>query len=406
MNRLLFLAHRIPYPPNKGDKIRSFHMLRFLARHYKISLGTFVDDPDDWSYTSAVADMCEETYFAPLSPARSRIRSLSGFLTGNPLTLSYYHHGGLHDWVAERLRSGRVTRIFVFSSAMARYVMGDKQEGMRSVVDFVDIDSDKWAQYSSAMGWPKSWVYAYEAKALARYEREVAAWADVGIFVSRAEAELFRNRAPEVANKVSYVSNGVDAEFFSPSLSYPRPYDSARKAIVFTGAMDYWPNVDAVSWFAREVFPEIRKSDKDTWFYIVGARPSPAVLQLAEMENIEVTGRVADVRPYLAHAHVVVAPLRVARGVQNKVLEAMAMAKPIVATSMAMEGLTTHSAIRCADEAAAFAQATLKVLQAGAGGQPGEPALRECVMHHYDWNTNLKVLLGMLEGASESRSVA
>lgn len=402
MNRLLFLAHRIPYPPDKGDKIRSFHILRFLARRYEVSLGTFVDDPGDWSGTDAVAEICADTYFAPLTRGRARLRSLGGMFTGSPLTLPYYHNRGLYNWVGRILESGQVDRIFIFSSAMAQYVMRHDRRGMRRVVDFVDMDSDKWAQYSMSKNWPMNWLYAHEARTLARYEREVAAWADVGIFVSRAEAELFKRGAPEVADRISCVTNGVDTDFFSPANEYPRPYEAGRKAIVFTGAMDYWPNIDAVTWFAREVFPGIRKKDPDAWFYIVGTRPAPAVMRLADRGNVVVTGRVADIRPYLAHAHVVAAPLRVARGIQNKVLEAMAMAKPVVGTSMAFEGLEDNHGMRWADDPAGLGSAVLDALKA----QGAVPALRAYVMRHYDWNTNLAELTDMLEGTSESRSVA
>lgn len=406
MVRLLFLSHRIPYPPNKGDKIRSYHMFRYLAQRYEVYLGTFVDDENDWQYTRELSLMCAGSHFAGLVPRRARLRSLRGLLRGGVLTPAYYYDKRMYRWVEGLLHSGHIHRIVVYSSAMAQYVSAGAWGNIRKVIDFVDIDSDKWAQYSARMSWPRSWLYAHEARALSRYERRVAAQFDASVFVSEAEADLFRERAPEVAGRVTYIGNGVDAAYFSPDRSYESPYPLGHTAIVFTGAMDYWPNVDAVNWFAREVFPSVRERAGTAWFYVVGSRPSASVRQLAALPNVKVTGRVDDVRPYLAHAHVAVAPLRVARGVQNKVLEAMAMARPVVATSMAMEGIAHNAGVSRADDPQVFAECVAGFLRdAHLKPQPA-PSARACVIRHYDWGANLRCLESLLEGQSESRSVA
>lgn len=261
---LLYLTHRVPYPPNKGDKIRSFHLLKHLSQRYRVHLGTFVDDRGDWQYVDTVRSFCGENHFAKLNPSAMRLRSLSGPLSGQPLTLPYYRNAGLQHWVNNLLATRPVKRILVFSSAMAQYVM--HAHGARRIIDFVDIDSDKWCQYAGSKRWPLSWIYRREGRLLLRYEREVAKAFDASLFVSRTEAELFQRLAPESAAKTGYFSNGVDTDYFSPDREYPNPYGEREHALVFTGAMDYWPNVDAVRWFAQEIFPEVHAADPHARF--------------------------------------------------------------------------------------------------------------------------------------------
>ena len=406
MSGLLFLSHRIPYPPNKGDKIRSYHLLKYLAGRYDIYLGTFVDDMDDWRYREDVEKYCRDSYFAALDPRWARLRSIKGLFSGEALTVEYYANEGLRKWVKKTLDGGHIQRVLVFSSAMAQYVDGRSDEGLRTVVDFVDIDSDKWAQYSGSRAWPESWLYRHEARVLSRYEREVAERFNVSIFVSEAEAELFKQRVPNADDRITYINNGVDTDYYSPERTYADPFSPGQKAVVFTGAMDYWPNVDAVAWFAREIFPEVRHKHPDAWFYIVGARPNQVVTALGDLPNIKVTGTVDDVRPYLAHARLAVAPLRVARGIQNKVLEAMSMAKPVVATTMALEGIVEYAGPYCADNVGDFSAHVAKLLDDDVTAAPSVSVNRDCVLQHYNWDVNLSRLFGLIEGGLNKRRVA
>jgi len=385
---LLFLTHRLPYPPNKGDKIRSFHLLSHLSRHYRVHLGTFVDDEADWQHVDTTQSFCGESYFARLNPSAARLRSLSGLLTGQALTLPYYRNAGLQHWVNDLLAHHHVKRVLVFSSAMAQYVR--QADGMRRVIDFVDVDSDKWNQYAESKRWPLSWLYRREGKLLLRHEREVAKEFDASLFVSREEAELFKQFAPESADKTSYFSNGVDTDYFSPDREYPNPYPEGEQALVFTGAMDYWPNVDAVRWFALEIFPAVHAAFPRTRFCIVGSRPTAVVRELARLPGITVTGTVADIRPYLAHAGLAVAPLRMARGLQNKVLEAMAMAKTVVASPQAAEGIQAAQGheLHVAANAREFGQVILTLLAETTCDQMGKAA-RARILADYDWESSL-----------------
>src|SRR5687767_8333732 len=199
MKELLFLAHRIPYPPDKGDKIRSFHMLQTLARRYTVHVGAFIDDARDWTHVEHVKTMCGETCFVELSAARAKLRSLAGLVTGEPLTLRYYRSTRLAHWVNNLLGSRNVERALIFSSAMAQYVERIPTQGIRRVLDYVDLDSDKWRQYSEGKRGPMRWIYRREAELLFEFERRYAAAFDASLFVSEAELRLFTTQAPETA---------------------------------------------------------------------------------------------------------------------------------------------------------------------------------------------------------------
>ena len=395
MENLLLLVHRIPYPPNKGDKIRSYHLLKHLAQHYRVHMATFVDDADDWQHVPKVEALCASSHFARLDPLASKLRSLGALLKGRALSFDYYRNAGLQDWVDNAMASHQIGRVVVFSSPMAQYA--EQYPQARRVVDFCDIDSDKWRQYALQKSWPMSWVYRREADTLLTYERHVAASTDAALFVSDAEAALFRTMAPESGAKIGYFNNGVDTEYFSPERAYERPFGAGERALVFTGAMDYWPNIDAVQWFAAEVFPQLLALDPMLRFYIVGARPAPAVQALAAPPGVIVTGTVPDVRPYIHHADICVAPLRIARGIQNKVLEAMAMARPVVVSPQALEGIDAVPGreLLLADGAAALAT-TITGLLAQPDASIGAAA-RAKVKSQYSWPSNLARIEARLE---------
>jgi len=391
---LLLLVHRIPYPPNKGDKIRSYHLLKHLSGKYRVHLATFVDDADDWQHVPTVEALCASSHFARLDPKQGKLRSAGALATGKSLSLAYYRDAGMRQWVARTMRERGIARVMMFSSVMAQYA--EDFPAARRVIDFCDVDSDKWRQYAEKKKWPMSWVYRHEAKSLLDYERRVADICDASLFVSEPEAELFRGLAPENRAKIGFFNNGVDTEYFSPERSYDNPFAEGEQAMVFTGAMDYWPNIDAVKWFAAEVLPRVRASVPGARFYIVGSRPAPEVLALAG-DAIVVTGTVPDVRPYLAHCSVAVAPLRIARGIQNKVLEAMAMARPVVASPQAYEGIDAASGreLVVADAPEAYADSVIALLRTpdAAMGR----AARASVERRYSWPAHLSQIEARFE---------
>jgi sugar transferase (PEP-CTERM/EpsH1 system associated) len=401
---LLFLCHRIPYPPNKGDKIRSFHLLHHLSHHFDIYLATFVDDSEDWPWVPEVEKFCVDSLFLKLNPTTARLRSMSGLVTGKVLSLPYYHNAEMQAWVIERVAAHNISHLLVFSAAMAQYVLEPELPFERRVIDFVDIDSDKWQQYALQKRWPMNWVYRREGKLLLEFEREVARLFDAGLFVSSAEAKLFRQLAPESAHKTGFYNNGVNTDYFLPSAQFPNPFQQGEQALVFTGAMDYWPNIDAVTWFAREIFPCLRGRYPGLHFYIVGSSPASAVTQLAGEPGVTVTGRVEDVRPYLQHALAAVAPMRIARGVQNKVLEAMAMEKPVIVSKKGLEGIdAVHGEhVLLAETPADYLACIDRVIQSE-DTRMGVEARRR-ISRYFNWDENLPEVVYLLAGQPSADS--
>lgn len=399
MQNLLFLAHRLPYPPNKGDKIRSYHLLKFLAGRYRIYLGAFIDDPADRVHVDALRQWCADVKVVELNTRQTKLVSLRGLLTGEALTLPYYRHTRLSGWVRNVVSNSTIDVAVAFSSAMAQYVPRDIPVRL---MDMVDVDSDKWAQYAPTKPWPLSWLYRREARKLGEWESSVARDFDASFLVSSDEAAHLKRMASEAAGKIDWFENGVDAAYFQPDPAMSSPYPDSAIPIVFTGAMDYWPNIDAVDWFAREIFPKVRDAIPNAMFAIVGSNPSDAVKALDALPGVWVTGRVGDVRPYVKHAACAVAPLRLARGVQNKVLEAMAMARPVVASPQAAEGISAHTGtdLIVAENAGDFAaqvSAVCKGLYPDLGAQA-----RARILLAYDWQTNLSRILPHLEASRSS----
>lgn len=388
MANILYLVHRLPYPPNKGDKVRSFHLLKHLAARHRVFLGTFVDDPADMQYLDTVREYCVELHAAPLNPATAKLASLRGLLIGEALSLPFYRDSGMSGWVDQVARREKLDASVVFSSPMAQYAM--RVPDLPMLVDFVDLDSAKWTDYAPKHAWPMSWLYRREGARLLAFETAVAQRAKVSFFVTEKEVELFHQQSPSTTAPVQALCNGVDADFFAPDSARPSPYPPGQVPLVFTGAMDYWPNADAVIWFVTEVLPVLRRDWPQMHFYIVGRSPTPAVTALAG-DGVTVTGTVPDVRPYLQHAAVVVAPLRLARGIQNKILEAMAMSRPVVASRTCVEAIDGKEGqdLMAAKEPTEFVQAVCQLLnQPGLADQVGS-AGRVCVLNNYSWSAHL-----------------
>ena len=389
--KLLYLCHRIPYPPNKGDKIRSFNLLKALAEQFDVYLACFVDDPFDWQYEQRLAQWCQDYVCVGQHKTLSKIKGLTALLTGKPITLPYYSSRSIQAWVDQTMATVKPTHVLVFSSAMAQFVTGPAFDNVKKIIDLVDVDSDKWRQYADNHSGINRWIYQREHQKLAAFEQECLARFDQTLLVSDDEASLFRRlSAPSQQHKITALLNGVDTVFFDPAAASAEPeFPCHNRYLVFTGAMDYWANVDAVRWFVQQVWPLLAAKQPELKFYIVGGKPTAEVQALAS-ENIIVTGRVHDVRPYISRAALVVAPLRIARGIQNKVLEAMSMAKPIVATGMAMEGINAplHHALQQSDDAAAFAAHCLSMLEAS----PDAASNRQWVLENFTWQATLAAL--------------
>lgn len=398
MSDILFLAHRIPYPPDKGDKIRSWHLLKHLAERATVHLGAFVDDPADLAHADMLRSVCGDVLLQPMHRSDRWKRGLRGLARGEALSLALYHDPAMAVWTGRVMRERPIGGVFAFSSQMAPYAL-PHVAGRRSVMDFVDVDSEKWRQYAEEAGpGPRRIVYSREAARLRAFEQAAARRFDASLFVSEAEAAVFRRVVGPATGQVLALNNGVDFDYFDPRGAFDALPAAGSPTVVFSGAMDYRPNIDAVTWFAEAVWPRVRAARPQAVFQIVGSKPAAEVTKLHGRDGIVVTGRVEDMRPYLAGADVVVAPLRIARGIQNKVLEAMAMARPIVASAAAFEGIDAVAGehLLVEDAPAAFADRILELVEQPLRARAIGAAARRRVMGRYGWSANLALLDGLL----------
>jgi sugar transferase (PEP-CTERM/EpsH1 system associated) len=337
---ILFIAHRVPYPPDRGDKIRSYHELRHLARLAPVHLAALADDPRDLHHDAALAELTASHCVRPRTLSRPRA-AVEGLLRREPMSVTLFRDAGLRTYVERIVATRPLAAVFVYSGNMAPYVP-DLAQDTRFVMDLCDVDSRKFAAYGEQGGGPMGWINRREGTLLGALEVAVSKRANATLFISQAEADVFATLDGADTSRISVLGNGVDLDFFSPAQAFPAPdapNGVAGAKIVFTGQMDYRPNIEAVTDFATGALPIIRESHPDARFVIVGRNPADAVRALEALPGVLVTGEVPDTRAWLAAADVVVAPLRLARGVQNKVLEAMAMARPLVVSTAAAEGI-------------------------------------------------------------------
>ena len=391
--RVLYLCHRIPYPPNKGDKIRAFHQLRALAAHHEVDLFTLADEDGDAAHAPALEQFCRRVTVYTLNRRWAKLASLPYLLTHQPLTLPYFYSRELAREIRQAIRERSYDRIFVYCSAMAQYV--EAAGPIPVFLDLVDVDSDKWRQYASFTRFPFSAVYRREARCLADYERRASERA-AGVFVTtEREAQLVRDLSDSI--RVHVIPNGVDTAYFDPQAVAPV---AAGPVILCTGDMAYFPNEEAVGFFARNVFPVIRQTVADARFLIVGRNPGRNVQQLATLPGVEVTGFVPDVRTYLAQARVAVAPFSIAAGIQNKILEAMAYGLPVVATPRTVQGLSKNVAelVETGSTAEELAAKTLRLLNDPEWARRKGLEGRSRVAADYDWQRALDALLRIFEG--------
>jgi sugar transferase (PEP-CTERM/EpsH1 system associated) len=393
--QLLFLTHRLPFPPNKGDKIRSYHILEHLACRHDVCVGAVVDDKDDLGVVAEVKARVQELVYGRIQARVRKLGALISVFRAKPISTSYFYSRRLQRDIDHLIERRRFDAVLCFSSPMAEYVLRSKHWGRRLndtllVMDLIDVDSYKWRQYAERSSNWRGWVYRYEAKHLAVYEKTIADTFHHVLVVSAQEKQVLAKHV--TSPNVIVMSNGVDLSFFSPI--HPKPARAADPTIVFTGVMDYWPNIEGATWFAEKIFPRIRVVVPEAVFFIVGSKPTSEVQTLARLPGVRVTGFVEDIRDYLCLADVCVVPLRIARGIQNKVLEAMAMGRPVVSTPQALEGIRAIPGrdLLAADDETAFAEHVIELLGDRAEAQAMGNRARACVERFYSWDRNLRIL--------------
>lgn len=405
MADILFLTQRIPWPPIKGEKIRPGEIVRHFAKDHRVFLGTLIDDPEDEPYRTVVAGQVHDACFGRIDRRTAYLKSLTGLIAGQPLSFTFYWNKPLANWVNRVLTDVRPEVVFVCSSNMMPYLDRSPHRPRVLVVDFADVDSEKWHAYAEQARFPYSWIYRREWRRTHAEENKIARKADWITFVTKEEKALFDRVSPGHEDKSRAVLSGVDSEFFAPDCAVPRAIDTAGPSFVFTGNMDYPPNEQAVEWFAAEVLPLVRDRHPDAAFYIVGNRPSASVQALAARDGVTVTGRVADVRDYLAHCTASVAPLRIARGIQNKVLEAMAMGRAVVGTEGAITGINAEAGTHLlqADTPSDFAAACIRLIEEPKTAADLGAAARRLIDDGWSWKARLSAFDDLIGAPSQAR---
>ena len=377
--RILFLCHRLPYPPKRGGKIRPFNMIRHLSRRHEVTVATVARSAAEVAEGQDLRKSCHELHVGQIPTYAGWGRFGLYTATTYPATFGYFYSPALDRTVQTLLATRDFEAIFVHCSSMGPYVA--RHRGCRKMLDYGDADSEKWLEYARASRFPLSLGFALEGRKVRRYER----WLAEGFDACSVNAPREREVLGQYVDKPIYVfPNGVDLDYFRPQRE-GGPASPAR--VVFTGNMSYKPNVEAVGDFVSRILPRVWARRPETEFYIVGMDPSPAVRRLADGRRIVVTGRVDDVRPYFDAATVAVAPLRIARGLQNKVLEAMAMRVPVVASPAAFNGINAEAGrdVLVADDPESFSRGVVSLLDDPLLRDRHAAAARTCVERNHDW---------------------
>ena len=335
--KIAYLAHRVPYPPNKGEKIRTFHQIKYLAEQgHEICVFAPTNSVKDIEDLSALESAyCKNSFHAPAPGFSSMI---TGLVANKPLSVAHFYTSRLQQQFDKYIRDQGVDAVVCTSSSMAEYIFRSHEPSLKHislVMDFMDLDSDKWNQYRKIKPFPLSLIYQREAFLISRFEKKIYQFFDSVMFISKNEVDLFVKLVND-SKKVHVIGNGMDTNTFKPSNNEKR---GSTPVFLFTGVMDYLPNEDAVIWFVDNCWENIKLKYPAAEFYIVGMNPSAKVRDLEKYSGVTVTGFVDDITEYYEKSNCFIAPFRLARGVQNKVLQAFACGLTTISTTLGCEGI-------------------------------------------------------------------
>ena len=395
---ILFLAHRVPFPPNKGEKIRTFNQLKYLKEQgHSIRVCAPLETTDEVGFFQTLAqEYCEQTIYSPLTS--KPLRLIKGLLQGKALSVANFYTSSLQKQLDALLVEQVIDAVICTSSAMAEYIY--KSNSFESLkvkpmllMDFMDLDSDKWQQYADNSTWPMKWIYQREANLLSKYEQKVTRHFDCSFFIADAEVNLFKSQisTPEKTGKVITLGNGMDTDLFTPAKHEPK---NEAPVFLFTGVMDYKPNIDAVVWFVKQIWPSVLIKYPKARFIIAGMNPTSIVNELVKTTGIEVTGFVDDILPYYHQSNYFVAPFRLARGVQNKVLQGFACGLPVISTPMGAEGIdcVEGESILIANTETEFMNCIDKLEDDISFRESIKKTALALIKEHYSWEGKLSVL--------------
>jgi len=388
--KILMVAHRLPWPPDKGDRIRSWHLLRYLATRGEVWLAGLSDEPVPAATLEVLRGVCSDVKI--FEQGRSRwLGAIASVAGGRTISEGAFADSRLRRCVRDWAAAIGFDAAIASASSVAPYIHLPELRTCRKIVDLVDVDSRKWLDYAAASTWPRSWMYRTEGRRLGEYERTLTRTADALTLVSSAETALFAG-----AKKVHTATNGVDLEYYRPMPEVPE-----TETLAFVGAFDYKPNVDGAIRFAREVWPTLRANHPALRLQLVGRKPVASVLSLGSIPGIDVVGQVPDVRPYVAAAKAAIAPLNIARGLQNKVLEALAMGKPVVASPHALGGFARGEDFPalCANAPEDWTRTVAELLRNRPRREELGRAGRAFAETHHNWHDCLSPFGELLESA-------
>jgi sugar transferase (PEP-CTERM/EpsH1 system associated) len=394
--RVLFLTHRLPYAANRGDRIRALYILRQLVGHADVDLVSLVHSDDEARHAGDLQDLAATVTVARVPRLKNYARGAAALVTGRPLTHALLDAPSIGDACRRLVAAHPPDVVLAYCSSMARFALEPPLDRFPFVLDMVDVDSEKWRTLGRTAAVPKCWIYAAEARTLSDFEARAARRAQAVLVVNERERDLLVGLEP--AANVHVLPIGVALDELRPTGP-----PATGQGVVFCGVMNYRLNEEGALWFARTVWPMVRMRCPDARLSLVGSDPTPAIRSLpAADRTIEVTGTVPDVRPYLWRSAVAVAPLLSARGVQNKVLEAVAAGLPCVVTRTVHDGLPAEvtPACRLAQDPEQFAAAVVDLL----GREPaGRRAIAERAnVRALSWGERLAPLLGILERAARA----
>jgi sugar transferase (PEP-CTERM/EpsH1 system associated) len=395
--KILFISHRIPYPPNKGDKLRAFNIIKHLAQKHEISLACMVESREELKYVADLKPYCKQIYGEYISPFKCRLNYVRYLFSNYPLTMAHFYSVRFKQHIARLIAQNKYDLLYIYSAAMSQYVLDIDR--IPKLLDLVDADCQKWLSYAEYAHFPMSSVYRLEGERTRGYERAVCPKFSACTLVSTVEKQILEQFMP--GGNLHVVPNGINQE---PYLPYLKRKEPATPNLLFVGGMFYFAYIDGIMHFYEHAFGHIKKAFPEVKFYIVGADPAPKVLKLNQDPNVCVTGYVEEVLPYLEQAMVYVVPLRMAPGIQNKILEAMAMNIPVVSSTAAVAGIDAKCGrdLLVADEPKAFAQAVIRLLNNPQLRQELAQNARRLITEKYDWQKNLKKLDQILEGISDT----
>jgi len=377
--QIIFVCHRIPYPPNKGDKIRSFAELKALSAKHEVDVFCLYDDPEDAKYIPELEKYCRRLNAQYVPKWQSRLQTIVSLLKGEPLSVGHFRSGKLRQQVQKALATKNYDVAVGYSSSIAQYL---QQESVPRLIDIVDVDSNKWRQYSERFRGLRRFVYQLECSRMRRYEEAAVQEFDkVYVSTNRERRLLDPTRSEE---KIKVLEQPLDiAHVRAWDGEIPKMIASHQPYFVFCGQMDYLPNVDAAELFCREIWPSVKEKYPDTRFVIAGRNPAKAVIRLAEEGSVIVTGAVPDMRPYLAGALAAVVPMRIACGIQTKILEALALGVPVIATANTVEAIpeALRPMLKIAGDRAAFVEHLLELC--GKRDLPDREATARIVAEYY-----------------------